>query len=489
MKKNLLIITVFFMTTSYTLLTGQPLKPIFEKINANVLLHGRAYENLKDITETIGHRLTGSDNGRRAEEYAYRLFQQYGYKNVHFQEFKTEAWSRKSVSLTIKGGSANKDYPVVSLAHSPVSAHVSGDIIDLGDGLTSDFEAAGPMIKGKIVLANINVRLTENKGKSNLHRSEKTALAIRYGARGIILSNGANGGVLLTGTASVTGNLISIPAVCVSLESGEDIRKQLRDGVPLSAEINMANKSELTTARNIIATLDGTSPDLKDETIIIGGHLDSWDLATGAIDNGIGSFSVVDIARVFKSLHLKTKRTILFVLFMGEEQGLLGSKYMVSQLEKDNKIKNVKLMINLDMTNNTRGFNAGGNDSLISIMTSIGTIMRQVDTTYANDISSSLGLHSDHQPFMLAGVPVSSSNGKLPPGAWGCYHADCDHFNLVIKDQLNNNVRYIAMMLYALANEDKLPVYYRNSDETKDLMIQYKLKDELILGNEWHWAK
>jgi hypothetical protein len=131
------------MTTSFTLLTGQPLKPIFEKINANVLLHGRAYENLKDITETIGHRLTGSDNGRRAEEYAYRLFQQYGYKNVNFQEFKTEAWSRKSVSLTIKGGSANKDYPVVSLAHSPVSAHVSGDIIDLGDGLTSDFEAAG----------------------------------------------------------------------------------------------------------------------------------------------------------------------------------------------------------------------------------------------------------------------------------------------------------------------------------------------------------
>jgi hypothetical protein len=89
-------------------------------------------------------------------------------------------------------------------------------------------------IKDKIVLANINVRLTENKGKSNLHRSEKTALAIRYGARGIILSNGANGGVLLTGTASVTGNLISIPAVCVSLESGEDIRKQLHDGVPLS---------------------------------------------------------------------------------------------------------------------------------------------------------------------------------------------------------------------------------------------------------------
>ena len=76
MKKNLLIITVFFMTTSYTLLTGQPLKPIFEKINANVLLHGRAYENLKDITETIGHRLTGSDNGRRAEEYAYSLFKQ-----------------------------------------------------------------------------------------------------------------------------------------------------------------------------------------------------------------------------------------------------------------------------------------------------------------------------------------------------------------------------------------------------------------------------
>lgn len=491
LKKNIGIAALIILITSFILHPGKDLKSVFRKINENVLHQGKAYESLRDITEKIGHRLTGSENGHRAEDYAFNLFKKYGYKNVTFQEFKVEAWSRISVALKIslQNGDKSMDYPVVSLAHSPVSSHLSGEIIDLGDGLKSDFEKAGDAVRDKIVLANINVRMPENKGKSNLHRSEKTALAIQYGAKGIILSNGAKGGVLLTGTASVTGKLISIPAVCISLESGEAIRKRLSEEGKLTARIDMENSSKPITARNVIATLEGSSPQLKGESIILGGHLDSWDLATGAIDNGVGAFSVLDIARVFKELKLKTDRTIHFVLFMGEEQGLLGSKYMVSQLERLNEIKKAKLMINLDMANNTKGFNAGGDEDLLKLMQQIGTVIKQVDTSYANENKSSLGLHSDHQPFMLAGVQVASAVGSLPPGAWGCYHADCDHFNLVIKEQLDNNVRYVAMMLYALANETNLPTRFLNSLETRDLMIKHNLKDELILGNEWGWDK
>ncbi len=88
--------------------------------------------------------------------------------------------------------------------------------------------------------------------------------------------------------------------------------------------------------------------------------MDSWDLATGAIDNGIGSFAVLDIARAFKANNLQPKRTVKFVMFMGEEQGLLGSPILVEQAIANNTIDKIKYMMNLDMSGNPIGMNAGG---------------------------------------------------------------------------------------------------------------------------------
>ena len=131
----------------------------------------------------------------------------------------------------------------------------------------------------------------------------------------------------LTGTASVTGKLITIPAVCIGLEDGMKIKTALQSAKQF-ASLEMTNFSGLIKARNVIATLKGN--DLPAEKIVVGGHLDSWDLATGAIDNGIGSFAVMDMARTIKKLKLKTKRThrVCFVHGRGARftgfQGLCG---------------------------------------------------------------------------------------------------------------------------------------------------------------------
>lgn len=489
MKKSLLPVIILLATVCAFTVKNDGLRPVFTRINNDVLQNGRAYESLGEASETIGHRLTGSPNGKKAEEYALNLLKSYGYTDARFQEFNVEAWSRDTVSLTLVPENSDNfvDYEVVALAHSPVSSHITAKIVDVGDGLESDFEAVREEVKDKVALFNINIQEEKNKGKKNLHRSEKTALAIKYGAKGVIIANAVQGGVLLTGTASVTGELIPIPAVCVSVESGKSIRKWIKDEKNILAVIDMMNFSRPIKARNVIATLPGTSKKHKNEKIVIGGHLDSWDLATGAMDNGVGSFSVMDIARVFKSLNLKTKRPVEFVLFMGEEQGLLGSKYMVKELEKSKEIDKVALMMNLDMVNNVRGFNAGGNDLLKKRMEDIGQIIRQVDTTYANAVGNGAGLHSDHQPFMLSGTPICSPSGSFPLKAYGCYHANCDRFDLIDKNQINNNVRFTAMMLYALANEEALPVKRRSRTETRDFLIKHNLKNELIIGKEWKW--
>ena len=490
--KNYCLVFLFLTVglTAFTIKDSE-LKTIFSKINQDVLNNGKVYETLGDATSSIGHRLTGSPNGKKAEEYAFNLFKKYGFSNTKYQPFVVESWSRDTVSLTLVPEKSDNyvDYEVVALAHSPVSSHITGKIVDCGDGLEEDFEKVKEEVKGKIALFNINLQSEANKGKKNLHRSEKTALAIQFGASGVIIANAVEGGVLLTGTASVTGELIPIPAVCVSVESGKSMRRWIRDEKNILAVIDMRNFSRPINARNVIATLPGTSKKYKNEKIVIGGHLDSWDLATGAMDNGIGSFTILDVARVFKSLNLKTKRTIEFTMFMGEEQGLLGSRYMVKKYMETNQLKNVKLMMNLDMVNNTMGFNAGGNDALKTKMDEIGEIIKQIDPEYKNTNRNSAGLHSDNQPFMLRGVSTCSPSGNFPVKAYNCYHANCDRFDLINKDQINNNVRFTAMMLYALANLDDLPAKNKTDEETKEFLTKQNLKKELIIGKDWRWEQ
>ena len=107
-----------------------------------------------------------------------------------------------------------------------------------------------------------------------------------------------------------------------------------------TARIQVQNTSDEITARNVIATVKGT--DLAEEVVLVGGHLDSWDLATGALDNGIGSFTITDIARTFRKLNLAPRRTVRFVLFMGEEEGLLGSTDYVEYLKSTGEIENIR---------------------------------------------------------------------------------------------------------------------------------------------------
>src|SRR5690606_19048394 len=129
---------------------------------------------------------------------------------------EAESWGRDSLFVAIN----NKKYAAVALAHSPVKADVSGSLVDMGNGLEEDYLKNPAAAKDKIVLASLGILPSSQNGLRNLHRSEKTALAIRYGAKAIILFNAAPGDILLTGTASVTGKLISIPAICIGNEDG-----------------------------------------------------------------------------------------------------------------------------------------------------------------------------------------------------------------------------------------------------------------------------
>lgn len=482
MKKWFLITAGIFLGAYVTTAQTDPAwQSVFQKINTEVQTNSKAYPTLKDAIDKIGHRLTGSANGKKAEEYAYNLLKSYGF-NVKYQPFEVESWSRKTLKTSVGIGSDLAEVKSVSLAHSPVEASVTGQLVDMGNGLEEDYSANPGKVKGKIALVYLGIQ-PGTTGK-NLHRSEKSALAITNGAIGIIIYNTVPGGVLLTGTASVTGKLIPIPAVCIGLEDGQKLASRLKNET-LNAHVEMTNFSGMIKARNVIATLKGTT--LPNEIIVAGGHLDSWDLATGAIDNGIGSFSVMDMARTFAALKIKPKRTIEFILFMGEEEGLLGSTAYVENAMKDGSINNIRYMLNYDMTNDPKGF-ASSSEASKDLFQGIGKMAAAIDTSFKNLFSSGAGLHSDHEPFMLQGVSVGgAAGGTLPNNSGRCYHADCDNFDLVDEQGMKNTVRFNSMLIYGLANSNTIEAKRLTDMETRDYLLKNNLKEALKIAGDWRW--
>lgn len=483
--KNYLAVTVLIFTFGCTNFNSEK-DSLFVAINNEVLENSTAYADLKEETTRIGHRLTGSENGHKVEQFVFDKFIKYGFEDVSFQEFEVEAWSRGSISMTLTDNEQTAELSAVSLGHSPVEASVTAGVVDMGNGLIEDYENIGDTLAGKLALVYIGILPDSGEGKRNLHRSEKVSLAIKHGASGIIIINQVPDGVLLTGTASVSGELLTAPAVCIGYEDGLTIKEMLaNDTASVAVSINMTNYSGPIKARNIIATLAGSSN--ADEEVIIGGHLDSWDLATGALDNGIGSFAVLDIARTFMANNLQPVRTTKFVLFMGEEQGLLGSKYFVKQAKETGEIKKIKFMMNLDMTGNPIGLSVTGKDVDTTFFSDLNNRINVIDTIYQGSFSSQAGLHSDHQPFMLEGIPILMMRSNLDRSVYRCYHADCDDINLVNPAHIRNTTRFGTMTLFSLVNAEKLPADIMTSPQTRQYMIESGLEENLKMQGEWKW--
>lgn len=445
--------------------------------------HARGYEWLHWSIEHIGHRLTGSPNGRKAEALADSLFRLSGLDLVERFPFSTNAWSRGTIDLVAGVRGAMEHMEAVALANTPEASDVTLRLVDAGNGLGTDLDALGDRLAGHAALMNLGL-VGAAQGAANLHRSEKTALAMARGAAAVVFVNNVQGHVLLTGTASIDGRSIEVPAVCIAAEDGARLRDRMRAGETVEVRIAMTNRFANVQAHNVIAEIRGST--FPDEVVLVGGHLDSWDLATGATDNGLGAFSIIDMARCFAALDIRPLRTIRFALFMGEEQGLLGSRALVGHYVRTGEIANIRCMINLDMSGHPKGFNAAGPEGWLPAIEEVHSRIDQVDSTYAAQSGDRLGLHSDHQPFLLAGVPVISPICDLGGHVYGCYHSSCDDIHLVDPQAMVNNVRFVGMLVHELAMAPSLPPRF-STGQLRDRLIAAGLEEPLRLGGDWPW--
>lgn len=466
---------------SHGVVHGQP--EALTRFEVEARESARGFEWLAWSSAAIGHRLTGSPQGARAQEVADSLFRLAGVRHVHQHAFSAQAWARGSVMLRLSDGAGTEHLAAVALAQTPDSADVDGELLDLGNGLVQDISRLKDHVAGRVVLMNIGL-VGAPEGTGNLHRSEKAALAIRHGAIGIVFVNNVDGGVLLTGTASIDGTTIPVPAACIASEDGLRIRERLRSGDRLWMGLRMTNRIGTVQASNVVAEIPGS--DLAHEVILVGGHLDSWDLATGATDNGLGAFSIIDMARAVVASGHRPRRTLWFVLFMGEEQGLLGSEALVADLKATGELDRVRCMINMDMTGDPFGFGVVGPAGWGGLVDTLMGPIHALDTAFRMELKEQAWLHSDHQSFLLAGVPVINPLCDLGGHVYGCYHSSCDDVHLVDPRDMVNNVRFVGSLLLLLADAPTLPRGFTEAELGARLRSD-GLEEKLRMAGQWRW--
>lgn len=457
---------------------------VFSRASREALQFSDGFQRLSHFCRSTGHRLTGSENGRLAEETLLEAFRRKGVGEVSFFPFPIKTWKRNSCRLEIVPRNSDHFVPFksVSLANA-ASAEGIWDIVDGGDGLESDLLPMAASIRGRCLMINLGLSRTDSN-RRNLHRAEKVALALRFGAASVLFVHPGDGEMVLTGTASLTGEPVPVPALCVSGRDGREIRNWLKKQ-PLMAEMKVKNEISEGKARNVMAWL--RPPSATDEIILVCAHLDSWDLGTGAVDNGIGSFTLPDIAAVLNRFRPKLKRNVLFLLTMGEEQGLLGSRALAAEMLQKNQLKNIRAVVNLDMVGNPVSVNDFDWPGAASFFEGSGKMAAGIMPGFRPSATHEPGLHSDHQPFMLEGIPSFSLNSSMPDSIYRCYHADCDNIDLVQENWMKTSAQAHSLLLLDLASRKHLGFTSMKPKKLAKWLKSHRLKEKLEISGEWKW--
>ncbi len=417
--------------------------------------------NLRRLTDEIGGRVPGTPAMQHAVEWGVQALTAAGADSVHTEGFtipfswaegNTEmmATTAYQVSATnVGGGTVLSPFRVraVSVAWAPALAPVKHvPIVDVGDGTEADFKKAGD-IAGKVLLVHTAVLKTWDDLFAEYAKAPPVIdLAVKGKAKAIAFMATREHDILYRHTNSGAGEIDRLPMVIVAREDGERIARLLAAGNLVWADLSIPNQvGGAIKSSNVVGELTGS--ELPDEFVILGAHLDSWELGTGALDNGCNAALVVDALRAIKASGVRPRRTIRFILFSGEEEGLLGSRaYAFGHRRELDKAAGV--VIYDSGTGKTTGFSVGGRKDVLFTAKDLIAPLAQFDV---KDLSTTMEWGTDHFDFMLEGVPTFVADQE-EANYLENYHAISDTYDKVDFAQLKKNVAEAAALSFGLAN-------------------------------------
>ncbi len=378
------------------------IKPVTDKLTASIY-GGPSMTTLRELSDGIGGRLTGSPAYVRATEWAAAKFRSYGIENVRPEPFTLDAgWQRGTATGAMLSPLARPLY-VASLGWAPSTppGGVEGTVVSIADVSPEALEARADELKGKIVLLDTVKIYADGYGKAVPKVKAAWEAFEKAGVLAVMTPDRAPNNVINAHAGMWGSKLVPLPGVELGMEDAKLIQREL-EREPVTVHLTVENKtSGEITVNNVVAEIRGREH--PDEWILIGAHLDSWDFGTGAQDNGTGAVSVLEVARAMAALGKAPRRSVRFVLWGGEEEGLLGS-YAYTQSHKDELKKCVAVLNTDNGAGHPKGWKVEGRADLKQAMQPWSDgLLKDLS---GGDLSMEASYDTDHGPFMLQGIPA-----------------------------------------------------------------------------------
>jgi hypothetical protein len=356
---------------------------MYARIREEGLEHSHVMQFGEALNDGIGPRLTGSPNMAKANAWTRDTLTKIGLENAHLEDWGEFGMGWQQVNTWVRMVSPDTE-PLWAQAapwSPPTNGPVSGEAVYINLQQASDLDKYAGKLKGKIVLLgamrptpDITSPLFSRYTDAELKEMENSPVPVRPGgppnrdalmarmkmvqmrteavkkmaAEGVLAiltpsrdsgDGGGTGiifddnGAALAQSAQKKENAVAVPNAVMMIEHYNRLARMLENHVPVTLEVNIEAKftGDHEHGYNTVAEIPGTDPKLKDQVVMVGGHLDSWISGTGATDNGAGSVVAMEAVRILKALDIKPRRTIRIALWSGEEQGIYGSQGYVKQ--------------------------------------------------------------------------------------------------------------------------------------------------------------
>src|SRR5580700_3471273 len=434
------------------------------------------YQYLSELSDDIGARVTGSPEAGRAVEWGVEKMKAIGLENVHTEPWElSRGWTRISADAEIESPIHRRVMiDAMGWVGSTPAGGAEADVVEVNSyQLEQEMKDNAGKWRGKVLLMVQKGDKPKNGMSMFAKFGDFLKTAHQVGAVAVI--GGQSGrkaeGMHLTHTGALGFNTYyDIPVVSMAAEDEEQIERYIARGKTVRLKINVQNRVSdgPVPSANVVGEIRGTQN--PEQIVVVGGHLDSWDLASGATDNGCGSSTTLGAAEAIMKSGFKPRRTIRFVLFTGEEEGLLGS--LAYTKAHQNEMANHIAAVVLDFGQGpVTGFQMGGHDDLIPIVQKFAASLQAFGDLKVDD---EVEFGTDTGPFTLAGLPAINFNQDSPDYKY-THHSPVDTFDKVQAATLDRNATVMALAAFWIADRpERLASPWPQEKTAKMLVDQHQ---------------